>query len=567
MDKGASGEAGGRAPAATVRVTHDGQTGDYPVGLAVRDLPGGPADAHGLRTVGALVNNDVVTLSYPLDVECRVERVTAANRHGWRIYRNSLAFLAAKVVHEQFPDAQFAVEHSLGSGFFCSFAVNGEPGIRPAALLAIERRMRRLVEADLPIQRGKVAYEKALHQFEAEGQQDKVNLLRFRNPPKIVIYTCDGFTDLAHGVLADRTGALAGFRLHAHPPGFVIQFPDPDAVSRFSDFDPQPHLFEIFREHKEWGRILGLRTVGDLNRMIANREMPDMIRIAEALHEKKIARLADRIAADRKRIRWVLIAGPSSSGKTTFSKRLMVQLRVNGMRPVAISIDDYFVDRDRTPRDAAGEPDFEHIETVDLPLLHAHLRALDEGGEVELPRFDFLAGTQSPSGRRLRLADDEVAIVEGIHALNPRLTESLPPSHVFRIYVSALTQLNLDYHNRVSTTDNRLLRRLVRDHLFRGNDALTTLGMWPSVRRGEKTWIFPHQQRSDAAFNSALDYELAVLKPFAEPLLQEVKPYHAAYAEARRLLVFLDAFLPLSFGGVPPTSILREFIGRSAFRY
>mgnify|MGYP005841807227 CR=1 FL=1 len=552
-----------------VNVELEGQpSAEVAVGTRVRDLPISGRDARGLAHIGASVNNDIVTLSYPLEVDCRVRPLTMADRAGWRIYRNSVSFMLAKVVRELFPGAEFAVEHSLGSGFYCSFALPGRaPGIAPEEVNRIERCMRELVGRDAPIERRKISFERAVEQFQADGQRDKYDLLRFLNPPKIAVYACEDFMDLAHGVLADRTGALEHFRLLPHPPGFVLQFPEREAAPAFAPFEPQPHLFQIFSEHKEWGRILGLRTVGDLNRAIAERNIADLIRIAEAFHEKKIARIADHVLAHRDRIRWILIAGPSSSGKTTFSKRLMVQLRVNGLRPVTISVDDYFVDRAHTPRDERGEPDFEHIETVDLPLFNEHLATLDRGGEVSLPTFDFAAGARQFRGRSLRLDPDQIVIIEGIHALNPRLTAAVPAEHKFKIYISALTQLNLDYHNRIATTDNRLLRRIVRDSMFRGNNAVKTLEMWPSVRRGERRWIFPFQREADVAFNSALDYELAVLKPFVEPLLKEVKPHHESYGEARRLMQFLDSFIPTRYDPVPPNSILREFIGRSTFRY
>ncbi len=537
------------------------------VGTRVRDLPIGDYDDQGLAYLGAMVNNDVVTRSYELEVDSRVRPLTLRDRAGWRIYRHSVAFLLAKVVRERFPDALFSVEHSLGPGFYCSFARKGHNSISDTELADIESELRALVRRDAPIERRKIAFETAIRHFEAQGRDDIFDLLRFQNPPKIVVYECEGFTDLAHSVLADHTGALEYFRLIPYPPGFVIQFPDMERAPNFSPFEPQPHLFQIFREHKEWGRILGLRTVGDLNRAIANNEIADIIRIAEGLHEKKIAQIADHIRDHRDRIKWILIAGPSSSGKTTFSKRLMVQLRVNGLKPVTISVDDYFVDRARTPRDETGAPDFEHLETVDLELFNRHLAALDRGEEVEIPSFNFATGAREFRGRKLRLESDQIALIEGIHALNPRLTHALLPDRKFKIYISALTQLNLDYHNRIATTDNRLLRRMVRDNMFRGNDAVTTLDMWPRVRRGERLWVFPYQNEADIAFNSALDYELAVLRPFVEPLLREVKPYHACYGEARRLMMFLDSFVPARHEPVPPNSILREFLGRSAFRY
>jgi uridine kinase len=426
--------------------------------------------------------------------------------------------------------------------------------------------MRELVKKDVRIERRKIAFAHAVQRLEEEAQRDKYNLLRFRNPPKVVIYSCDGFSDLAHGPLADTTGALAHFKLIAYPPGFVIQFPEREKAPEIAPFERQPHLFHIFKEHKRWGRILGVQTVGDLNEICARHEMAEFIRIAEAFHEKNVANIADDICS-RGHVRCVLIAGPSSAGKTTFAKRLAIQLRVNGLRPATISSDDYFVDREDTPRDENGDYDFEHIETIDLKLFNDHLRRLDEGESVNLPSFNFEHGVREYRDRKLRIAEDELLIIEGIHGLNPRLTESVPAEHKVKVYISALTQLNLDYNNRISTTDNRLIRRIVRDNMFRGNPALATLKMWPSVRRGEKTWIFPFQKEADIAFNSALDYELAVLKPFVEPALAEVKPSDPQYAEARRLMDFLESFLVIPADLVPSTSILKEFTGKSSFHY
>lgn len=535
-------------------------------GTLVANLPGIGTGEGPLAYLGALVNNDVVPLAYPLEVDCKVELLTIRNPHGWRIYRNSVSFLLAMAVHQLLPDADFAVEGSIGSGYYCKLG-RDETAVDEERIRAIDQRMRELVARDLPIVRRKIAFGDAVRQFEAEKQVDKFDLLRFRNPAKVTVYTADGFTDLYHGALAPRTGALAYFALYPSPPGFVVQFPEREQAPDLAPYEPQPRLVRIFEEQERWGRVVGVRTVGDLNRLIAEREIGETVRIAEAFHEKKIARIADQIAERPPQTRWIFIAGPSSSGKTTFTKRLMIDLRVNGLRTVAISVDDYFVDRDHTPKDEKGEIDFEHIETVDLALLNEHLAALDRGEEVALPSFNFATGRREYRGKKLRLGPGQLALVEGIHCLNPRLTEAIPAEHKFRIYVSALTQLNIDYHNRVSTTDNRLIRRLVRDHRYRGHDALRTIGMWQSVRRGEKRWIFPFQHETEAVFNSALDYELAVLKTFAEPLLLEVKPYHPQYAEARRLMGFLEVFLATSDGMVPPNSILREFVGDSTFKY
>jgi uridine kinase len=535
--------------------------------VLVGELLDSPTAANGLEVLGAFVNNDIYSLSYPLEADSAVRFFTIADEHGWRMYTRSLCFLLAKAVRDAFPEACFTIEHSLATGYYCNFALGDQTGIKPGQIHAIERRMRELVAADLPIERRKLAYTAALAQFERERQMDKFHLLDFRNPNKVVINWCDGFSDLAHGVVVEHTGGLGVFKLVPYPPGFVIQFPDRRKPAQTAPFRRRPQLFQIFQEHKKWGRILGVNTVGKLNELVVNDGIRDFIKITEALHEKKIAQLADQITARREHVRWVLIAGPSSSGKTTFAKRLTVQLQVNGLRPVTLSTDDYFVDRERTPRDAAGQFDFEHLEALDLPLLQENLGKLDRGAEIEPPRFNFEAGRREFRGERLKLEEGQLVVIEGTHALNPQLTAAIPLEHKFRIYVSALTQLNLDCNTRISTTDNRLVRRLVRDHQFRGHNALETLQMWPNVQRGERRWIFPFQAAVDAAFNSALDYELAVLKLLVEPLLAGVKPTHPEYAEARRLQEFLGCFLGLSDAFVPPTSLLREFIGRSSFRY
>ena len=536
-------------------------------GTPVRDILPQRRSLEGLDYIAALVNNDAVSLSYPVEVDSNVKLLTRGDSHGFQIYHRSVCFLLAKTVKELFPDARFAVQHSLGTGFFCSFESNGKAGITEDQLQNIDRQMRATAERDVPIERRKIAFTEAVRRFEQEKQWDKYNLLRFRNPPKIATCWCGNFSDLDHGPLALSTAALSLFKLISYPPGFVLQLPEQENPKQLRPFEPQPQLFQIFQEHKEWGRILGVSTVGRLNEIIANREISEFIKITEAFHEKKIAQIADHIYEHRDQIKWALIAGPSSSGKTTFAKRLAVQLRVTGLRPVTISVDNYFVNREQTPVDENGKPDFENIETVDLPLFNEHLMRLDKGEEVELPSFNFEKGCREYRGDKLHIEPDQIVLVEGIHGLNPLLTQSVPTVRKIRIYVSALTQLNLDSNNRISTTDNRLVRRMVRDNNYRGNTALATLNMWPNVRRGEKTWIFPYQHEADIAFNSALDYELAVLKPFVEPLLAEIKPHHPQYAEARRLMAFLSSFLNISDHLVPPTSILREFIGRSSFRY
>ena len=426
--------------------------------------------------------------------------------------------------------------------------------------------MRDLVATNRPILRQRISYTAAIEQFTKNGQADKVSLLRFTNTPKIVTYVCENFSDLATGPMTRSAGPLQFFRLIPYQTGFILQMPTCDTAPRIPDFKPVTILAETFKEYNRWGRILGVNTVGRLNEIIAANEIRDFVKVAEALHEKKIAAIADQIASNPS-VKWILIAGPSSSGKTTFAKRLAIQLRVNGLRPVTLGTDDYFVDREHTPRTPSGEFDFEHLQAVDVPTLNRDLADLDAGREIQRPTFDFHTGARLYKGKTLRLDEDQVVVLEGIHSLNPALTPGLPDARKFHIYISALTQLNLDNNNRIPTTDNRLLRRLVRDHRYRGHSATRTLEMWPNVGRGERAWIFPFQEEADAVFNSALDYELAILSVLARPLLSEIKPHQHVYAEARRMLEFLSHFIPLSTDVPPPTSIIREFVGGADFDY
>jgi len=547
----------------------DGSARTCPPHTPIQDiLPASIESESGLPWLGALVNNDVCSLAYPLCVNCTLRPVGFRDRHGSRIYRRTLAFLLAKTVRTCFPEARFAVEHSLGSGYYCSFQLNGNPGIRSHELDRIRDTLEKMVAADLPITRKQISYADAEARLREQGQQDKLNLLQHRNPPTITLFECEGFSEASLGVLAPSTGTVPVFNILPYEPGLVIQFPHWDEKSKkleLGNFERQPHLFEIFQEHKKWGRVIGVNTVGDLNAIIGSRKEKNLIRISETLHEKKLGHIADEIALHRDRLKWILLAGPSSAGKTTTSKRLMVHLRVNGLRPVRLELDNYFRGRDKTPRHPDGSFDFEHLEAIDLELLNQHLLQLDRGDEIQLPTFNFKEGTPEFRGNTLRLAEDEVVVIEGIHALNPRLTNHLPAAHKFRIFISALTQLKLDNNNRLSTTDLRLIRRMVRDATHRGHDALGTLRMWPSVRLGEKRWIFPFQQEADVTFNSSLDYELAVLKPFAEPLLHAVKPTHEVYGEARRLQDFLSLVAGAPAEHVPPHSLLREFIGGSIY--
>ncbi|MEI6169107.1 MAG: nucleoside kinase [bacterium] len=537
---------------------------------ALKDILPSPTAPNGLPYIAALINNDTTSLCYPVDMDSDVKLLTMTDPQGWHVYHRSLAFLLAKAVKELFPAAAFSVDYAVGDGLFCDFepkAGERNSTITREQVDAIRDHVRMLIARKLPIERKKISFEDVSRRLAEARQTDKLNLLRFRNPPRVVIHECEGFYDLAQGVLVPDTGALHLFELIHYPPGFILQLPEQGNGSQIAPFRELPHLSSIFRERKAWVRTMGVGTVGRLNEVVVNGDVSDFIKVSEALHEKNVARIADEIYRRRESIRIILVAGPSSSGKTTFAKRLAIQLRVNSFRVLTISLDNYFHEHAKTPRDETGNPDFEHLRALDLELFNEHMGQIIKGEEIELPEFNFETKLREFNGRKLKLEKDDILIIEGIHGLNPLLTEMIPEPAKFRVYVSALTQLSLDANNRISTTDNRLIRRMVRDHKYRAHSALKTLRMWASVRKGEKQWIFPFQENADATFNSALDYELAVLKPIAEPLLMEVKPFDPEYAEARRLTAFLTNFIGISDREVPNTSMLREYIGRSSFKY
>lgn len=535
-------------------------------------LPARTAE-NGLPYLAGLVNNDVCSLSFPLQINCEVRFLTLADPHGEAVYRKSLAFLLVKAVRDLYPECGFTVEHSIGNGYYCTFSNCQTTDIDATVLKVddtvlkgIEEHMHGMIRRDIPLTRRKIGYVEACELLESSGQPDKLNLLRFRNPPAVVLFCCEEFSDVGHGVLAPSTGPLTHFKLAPYAQGLVLLFPAwTDNEVRFPQFFRQPHLQRIFEEHKKWGRVLDITCIADLNQTVAEGRLESVIDLCEGFQEKKLAQIADQIAALKHRPKFVLIAGPSSSGKTTFSKRLEIHLRVNGLKAVRLEVDNYFKNRDRTPRDENGRFDFEHIDAVDLEMFNSHLLALEQGKEVEIPTFNFRRGLKEFCGNLLKLNDGEIVILEGIHCLNPRLTEHVPDRNKFKIYVSALTQLTLDNNNRISTTDLRLLRRIVRDHRTRGHSALRTLQLWSNVRSGEQRWIFPFQKEADAAFNSALDYEPAILKNHVRPLLAEVKPSAPEYADVRRLLGFLEVVNQGSDEHVPRASLIREFIGGSAF--
>lgn len=543
-------------------------TATLPDGSARRICVGTPVGAvvGGDDVLAAMIDYLTVDLDAPLVRDARVTPLRYGHSEANEVYRRTLTFLLAAAARRALPGVRLVIGHSLGGGYYYDLEA-AAPADPAAAAGALAAEMRRLVEADLPIRKEFLSTAEASRRFEEAGREDKVLLLRRHFAHDIEVHSVDGYFDTTFGPLAPRTGLVPRFEIVAYPPGIVLRFPHKRDVNRMSAPADQTRLFGVYHESKMWSKVLGIENVGRLNEIVATRGFAETVQVAEALHEKRIAEIADRIASRRGTPPIVLVAGPSSSGKTTFAKRLALHLRVNGLRPVALSLDDYFVDRERTPRDEKGDYDFEALETVDVPYLNDQLTALLAGEEVLLPRYDFKSGRRSDETRPLRLEADEILILEGIHGLNDALTPRIPPDRKFKIYVSALTQLTIDDLHRIPTTETRLLRRIVRDRRYRGYPALETIRRWPSVRRGEDRHIFPFQESADAMFNTALLYELAVLKPYARRALEEVPPGEPEFAEARRMLDFLALFVEAPTDPVPPTSILREFIGGSSFHY
>lgn len=512
--------------------------------------------------VAAIVGGRLRELHTPLVGDADVTPVTIGEADGARIYRRSLALLLVTAAAEEFPEAEVLVQHSapIMGGYFCG--VRGRTPFSADEVRLVEDRMRRIVRADEPILKSIAAVPDAIQVFTDRGEADKARLLAHRQKDTITLYELRGRRDHCQGYMVPSTGYLRDFALEWFPDGFLLQFPHQNTPFEVTPVEPYPKLFDVFHEAGEWLDTLGIRGAGALNDAILEGRLPEVSLVAEALHEGRIARIAAEIAALNGRIRLVLVAGPSASGKTTFAKRLAVQLLAHGRRPFPLALDDYFLDRDRTPRDHNGELDFESLHALDVHLFNEHLLALMSGAPVQLPRYSFVHGRRE-AGQTVALSPDHIIIVEGIHGLNPALVAELPPDAIYRVYVSALTQLNLDRHNRVSTADTRLLRRIVRDAASRGYSATQTIKRWPSVQRGEKLHIFPFQENCDAIFNSSLVHELAVLRSAAEPLLLQVRPDTPEFLEANRLLSFLGWFRPAPAEPVPDNSILREFIGRS----
>lgn len=542
----------------------DGQVWEAPIGTPVEAFIRAARPDQAALVMAALVNGKLRELATALTADADIVPITMSTGDGMRIYQRSLSFLLVAAARELFPDAKITLDHVLPfDGFYCQ--VEGRPNFSAAELTQLEAHMREIVRADEPILKRRAPLSEARAIFEQQGDQDKMRLLAYRRKDYLTLYTLRSTHGYFYGYMVPATGYLRTFRLRPYPPGFVLQFPRRSKPQSLPPYRDSPKLASVFRQHADWMRLMDVENVGALNHAIETNRIREVILVAEALHERQIAHIAETIASRRKEVRFVLIAGPSSSGKTTFSKRLAVQLLAHGLRPLPIALDDYFVERERTPRNEKGEYDFESLQALDLELLNQHLLGMLAGKPVTLPRFDFRTGRRT-MGETISVGPDHILVLEGIHGLNPTLLPALPGRAIFRVYVSALTQLNIDHHNRVSTTDTRLLRRIVRDAGMRGYSAQETIGRWEAVRHGENENIFPYQENADAMFNSALVYELAVLKPYAEPLLNQVRPGCLEYVEAGRLLAFLEWFLPCSSDWVPENSLLREFIGGSVLQ-
>lgn len=530
--------------------------------------------------ISARVNNKVEGMHFQVYKPKDVEFLDLHSSSGLRTYTRTLFFVLCKAAHDLWEGCHVTIDIPVSNGYFVNIErqddkQTGEPywgmtgkrmDITPDDVHELQKKMQEIIDADLPIHRYETTTEEAVNIFRQAGSLSKVKLLESSGRLYTTYYDIDGYFDYYYGALLTSTGQLHLFGLEYYFDGVLLRIPSREDPSKLGSFYRQDKMFEIFKEHHRWQDIVRLRTVGDLNEAIVKGYSNQLIQVGEALQEKKISQIADEIAR-RQGVRMVLIAGPSSSGKTTTCKRLSVQLAVNSIYPIAISLDDYFVSRDKTPRDENGDYDYEHLHALNIPLLNEQMNALFRGEEVELPRYDFQTGTSKPSGKRLKLKGNEVLVVEGIHALNPELTAQIPETQKYRVYASALTTILLDNHNYVPTTDNRLLRRIIRDYKYRGVSAQETIRRWASVRRGENRWIFPFQENADAMFNSAMLFELAVIKSQVEPLLENVPENCMEYAEAYRLRKFLRYIKPIPEDQIPPTSLLREFLGGSSFEY
>lgn len=547
-----------------IRCKNNGETKEIAIGSTLKEA----YEAFGLSMefgpINATVNNRTEGLNYRLYHNKDVEFFDLHSATGERCYMRTLFFVLCKSVHDLYPDSKVVIDIPVSNGYYCNLMLGHD--VTETDVTRIRERMRQLIDAKLPIRRYEVPTEEAVRIFSSRGDKAKAKLLRSTGKLYTTYYEIDDYVDNFYGSLLINTSQLTLFGLEKYFDGALLRLPSRQNPAELGALIRQDKMFDIFKEQHRWNRILGVSTVGDFNEAVRSGQTTGLINVSEALQEKKIASIAEQIA-HRQGTRVVLIAGPSSSGKTTFCKRLSIQLVTCGIKPIQISLDDYFVDRHLTPKDENGEYDYESVHALNIPLLNEQLQQLFEGKTIELPKYNFQTGKSEKSGKRLQLDDNQVLVLEGIHALNPELTAQIPQEQKFHIYISALTTILLDDHNYIRTTDNRLLRRIIRDYKYRGVNAQETIHRWPSVRAGENKWIFPYQENADVMFNTAMLFELAVIKQQAEPLLDLVPENCPEYAEAYRLRTFLDYIQPIPNRALPPTSLLREFLGGSSFKY
>lgn len=547
---------------------NNNSTREFPEGSSLLDIYNGFNLAMPYGPVSAKVNNKVESLDFRVYYNKDIEFLDITSSSGMRTYVRSLFFVLVKAVEELYPQGNISLEHPISKGYFCKLHIDRTIGLDDVQ--RIKQKMQEIIAADIPYTRTESHTEEVVRLFEKRGMMDKARLLDTYGQLYSYYYQLGDTVDCYYSSLVPSTGYIRLFDIVKYYDGLLLRIPSRENPTKLEEVVKQEKMLEVFQEYHRWNQILGISTVGDLNVACNHGHATDLINVSEALQEKKIAQIADEIThrnQDGQRVKLVLISGPSSSGKTTFSKRLSIQLMTNGLKPYPISLDDYFVNRNDTPLDENGKHDFESLYAVDLPFFEEQLTTLLNGGEVELPRYNFTTGKREMSGKKLRIDEHMILIIEGIHALNPALTSHIPNENKYKVYVSALTTILLDNHNYIPTTDNRLLRRIIRDYKYRNYSAEETIARWPSVRAGEEKWIFPYQENADAMFNSALLFELAVLKDYVEPVLRKVPNRCPEYSEAHRLLRFLNYFVSVQDKELPPTSLLREFLGGSSFQY
>lgn len=547
---------------------NNNSTREFPEGSSLLDIYNGFNLAMPYGPVSAKVNNKVESLDFRVYYNKDIEFLDITSSSGMRTYVRSLFFILVKAVEELYPQGSISLEHPISKGYFCKLHIDRTIGLDDVQ--RIKQKMQEIIAANIPYTRTESHTEEVVRLFEKRGMMDKARLLDTYGQLYSYYYQLGDTVDCYYSSLVPSTGYIRLFDIVKYYDGLLLRIPSRENPTKLEEVVKQEKMLEVFQEYHRWNQILGISTVGDLNVACNHGHATDLINVSEALQEKKIAQIADEIThrnQDGKRVKLVLISGPSSSGKTTFSKRLSIQLMTNGLKPYPISLDDYFVNRNDTPLDENGKHDFESLYAVDLPFFEEQLTTLLNGGEVELPRYNFTTGKREMNGKKLRIDEHMILIIEGIHALNPALTPHIPNENKYKVYVSALTTILLDNHNYIPTTDNRLLRRIIRDYKYRNYSAEETIARWPSVRAGEEKWIFPYQENADAMFNSALLFELAVLKDYVEPVLRKVPNRCPEYSEAHRLLRFLNYFVSVQDKELPPTSLLREFLGGSSFQY